>query len=348
MRHILQAVRRQLCSRASRLISAHVRPAQAQDFSNKPIRIIVGLVAGGATDVTARLVAQKLTESLHTNVYVENRPGAAFEPALRELTGAPPDGHTLFMISASVVVTQPFHKDYPFDLAKMTPVDEVSNGPFILVSRKTSPFKNVNDLVAYGKANPGKLTFGSGGGAGSSLYFAAELLRLRSGISIVNVPTRAPAASLNDLLGSHIDAMFDAMPVEVGQVKAGNVVGLAVTSAKRSPALPDVPTMVESGYKDFVVDNYFGLLARAGHAAGDRQEAARRGRQGGGDARTRRPVQEARHGAGRQRAGRVRQADQVRARALDARSSRTPASSRNKPNLARRRPSSGPAQRSNR
>jgi tripartite-type tricarboxylate transporter receptor subunit TctC len=261
MRHILQAARVAVVFAGVTLVSAHVQPAQAQDFSNKPIRIIVGLVAGGATDVTARLIAQKLTESLHTNVYVENRPGAAFEPALRELTAAPPDGHTLFMISASVVVTQPFHKDYPFDLAKMTPVTEVSDGPFILVSRKTLPFKSVNDLVAYGKANPGKLTFGSGGGAGSSLHLAAELLRLRSGITIVNVPYKGAAASLNDLLGSHIDAMFDAMPVEVAQVKAGNVVGLAVTSAERSSALPDVPTMGESGFKDFVVSNYFGLLA---------------------------------------------------------------------------------------
>src|SRR5664279_1970728 len=101
-------------------------PALAQDFSKSPIRIIVGLVAGGATDVTARLVAQKLTESLKTNVYVENKPGAAFEPAYRDLTNPAPDGHTLFMISASVVVTQPFQKDYPFDVRKMTPVTEVS------------------------------------------------------------------------------------------------------------------------------------------------------------------------------------------------------------------------------
>ncbi|HEY5217235.1 MAG TPA: tripartite tricarboxylate transporter substrate binding protein [Pseudolabrys sp.] len=243
------------------LVSLHGRCAQAQDFSNKPIRIIVGLVAGGATDVTARLIAQKLTESLHTNVYVENRPGGAFIPALRELTGAPPDGHTLFMISTSTVVTQPYHKDYPFDLAKMTAVTEVSDGPLIVVARKTLPFKTINDLVDYGKKNPGKLTFGSGGGAGSSLYLAAELLRLQSGITLANVAYKGAAAALNDLLGSHIDAMFDAIPVEVAQVKAGNVIGLAVTGAQRSPALPDVPTMVESGYKDFVVPNYFGLLA---------------------------------------------------------------------------------------
>src|SRR5664279_3357574 len=124
--------------------------AQAQDFSKSPIRIIVGLVAGGATDVTARLVAQKLTESLKTNVYVENKPGAAFEPAYRELTNAAPDGHTLFMISASTVVTQPFQKYYPFDVRKMTPVTEVSGGPFILVARKDLAVKHVNDLVAYG------------------------------------------------------------------------------------------------------------------------------------------------------------------------------------------------------
>jgi tripartite-type tricarboxylate transporter receptor subunit TctC len=264
MKHRLKDANAALVLACIVLVSAQVRPAQAQDFSNKPIRIIVGLVAGGATDVTARLIAQKLTDSLHTNVYVENKPGAAFEPALRELTSAPPDGHTLFMISASVVVTQPFHKDYPFDLAKMTPVTEVSDGPFILVSRKTAPFKTVNDLIAYGKANPGKLTFGSGAGAGSSLSLAAELLRLRSGIAIVNVPYKGAAASLTDLLGSHIDAMFDAMPVEVSQVKGGNVVGLAVTSAKRSDALPDIPTMAEQGYKDFVVNNYFGLLAAPG------------------------------------------------------------------------------------
>jgi tripartite-type tricarboxylate transporter receptor subunit TctC len=246
------------------LVSAQARTALAQDFAKAAIRIIVGLAAGGATDVTARLVAQKLTESLHTNVYVENKPGAAFEPAYRELTSAPPDGHTLFLISASTVVTQPFRKDYPFDVRKMAPVTEVSDGPFIIVARKSLGVKNIGELVAYGKANPGKLTFGSGGGAGSSLSLAAELFRLQAGITIVNVPYKGAADSLNNLLGSHIDAMFDAMPVEVGQVKAGNVAGLAVTSAKRSPALPDVPTMAESGFKDFVVANYFGLLATPG------------------------------------------------------------------------------------
>ncbi|MGA7431724.1 MAG: tripartite tricarboxylate transporter substrate binding protein [Xanthobacteraceae bacterium] len=239
----------------------YARPAAAQDFSDKPIRIIVGLAPGGATDVTARLIALRLTQSLNTNVYVENKPGGAFEPAYHELASAAPDGHTLFMISAAVTVTQPAQKDYPYDIRKMTPVTEVSEGPFILVGRKALNFRNVTDLVDYGKKNPGKLTFGSGGGTGSSLSLAAELLHISAGISIVNVPYKGAAEALNDLLGGRVDAMFDAMPVQVGQVKAGNVSGLAVTSAQRASALPDVPTMVESGFKDYVVSNYFGLLA---------------------------------------------------------------------------------------
>ncbi|MGB7889160.1 MAG: tripartite tricarboxylate transporter substrate binding protein [Xanthobacteraceae bacterium] len=239
----------------------YARPAAAQDFSDKPIRIIVGLAPGGATDVTARLIAQRLTQSLNTNVYVENKPGGAFEPAYHELTSAAPDGHTLFMISAAVTVTQPAQKDYPYDIRKLTPVTEVSEGPFILVGRKALSFRNVTDLVDYGRKNPGELTFGSGGGTGSSLSLAAELLRISAGISIVDVPYKGAAEALNDLLGGRVDAMFDAMPVQVGQVKAGNVSGLAVTSAQRAPALPDVPTMIESGFKDYVVSNYFGLLA---------------------------------------------------------------------------------------
>jgi tripartite-type tricarboxylate transporter receptor subunit TctC len=249
-----------------------VQSAAAQDFSDKPIRIIVGLAPGGATDVTARLIAQRLTQSLNTNVYVENKPGGAFEPAYRELTSAAPDGHTLFMISAAVTVTQPTQKDYPFDIRKMTPVTEVSDGPFILVGRKGLNFKNVTDLVDYGKKNPGKLTFGSGGGTGSSLSLAAELLRISAGISIVNVPYKGAAEALNDLLGGRVDAMFDAMPVQVQQVKAGNVSGLAVTSAERAAALPDVPTMAESGFKDYVVSNYFGLLAPPGAPPGIAQK----------------------------------------------------------------------------
>ncbi len=248
------------CLAATAFILATYPLAAAQDFSGKPIRIIVGLVAGGGTDVTARLVAQKLTESLHTNVYVDNRPGGIFIPATRELIGAAPDGHTLLMISTSNVTTQPLHPDYPVDLRTLTPVTEISSGPLILVARKDLPIKSVAELIAYARQNPGKLTFGSGG-SGSTLHLAAELLRLKAKIDIRHVPYRGAAAALNDLLGAHIDFMFDAMPVMSQQAKAGNVTPLAVTSAQRSPVLPDVPTMHEAGLKDFEVVNYFGLFA---------------------------------------------------------------------------------------
>lgn len=236
-------------------------PTSAQDFSGKPIRIIVGLVAGGATDVMARLIAEKLSAGLHTPAYVDNRPGALFIPAFRELSAAPPDGHTLFMISTSVLVTQPLHPDYPIDIRDMTPVTEVARGPLILVARKDLPIKSVAELIAYDKQSPGSLTFGSGGGTGSSMYLATELLKMKTGIRPVHVPYKGNAATLGDLLGGHIDLMFDAMPVMAAQVKAGTVTPLIVTSAARSATLPNVPTAIEAGVPDFQVDGWFGLLA---------------------------------------------------------------------------------------
>jgi tripartite-type tricarboxylate transporter receptor subunit TctC len=237
------------------------RIADAQDLSSKPIKLIVGLAAGGATDVMARLVAQKMSDSLRTTVFVENRAGGIFIPALRDLTGAPPDGHTLFFISTSALITQPLHPDYPFDLTAMTPVTQVATGPLILVVRKDHPIKTMRDLIDHANANPGKLSFGAGGGTGSSLYLATELLKAKTGIKVTIVPYKGAAPALNDLLGGHIDAMFDAMPVMVTQAKAGKVTPLAVTGTKRSSALPDVPTVMESGVKDYEIAGWFGILA---------------------------------------------------------------------------------------
>jgi tripartite-type tricarboxylate transporter receptor subunit TctC len=245
-------------------VGLHPLPSQAQDFSGRPIRMLVGLAAGGATDVMARIVAQKMSEGLHTPVLVENKAGGNFIPALRDLTGAPADGHTLLFISTSTLITQPLHPDYPFDLTKLTPVCQVATGPLILVVRKDLPIKNIRDLVDYAKQNPGKLSFGAGGGTGSSLYFATELLKSKTGITAATIPYRGAGPALNDLLGGHIDAMFDAMPVMANQVKAGTVTALAVTSTQRSSALPDVPTVMESGVPDYEIAGWFGILAPTG------------------------------------------------------------------------------------
>lgn len=241
--------------------------ATAQKLADKPIRILVPIAAGGATDLTARYVAQKLTDSLKQQAFVENKPGGAYIPILKELTSAAADGHTIMMISTAMAVTQPMYPDYPFDLAKLTPITEVSNGPMILVVRPGLGIKTARELIDYAKANPDKLTFGSGGGTGGTFSVSTELLKLRTGIKVKNLAYRGAALALNDLLGGHIDAMFDAMPVQVEQAQAGKVTPILVTSAKRSSALPDVPTATEAGIADFSVTNYFALLGPPGMPA---------------------------------------------------------------------------------
>ena len=183
------------------LLAALPRPADAQEFpAGKPIRILVGLAAGGATDVMARLVAAKMSENLGTTVFVENKAGGNFIPALRELTSAPADGHTLFFISTSTLITQPLHPEYPFDLTKLTPVTQVATGPLILVVKNGLGIKTLGELIEHAKANPGKLSFGAGGGTGSSLYFATELLKAKTGIKLTIVNYRGAGPALNDLL----------------------------------------------------------------------------------------------------------------------------------------------------
>ena len=246
------------------LLASGPDTASAQELSGRPIRLLVGLAAGGATDVMARLVAQKMSESMRATVLVENKVGGNFIPALRELTGSPPDGHTLYFISTSSLITQPLHPDYPFDLTTLTPVTQVATGPLILVVRNDLPIKSVRDLIDQANKSPGKLSFGAGGGTGSSLYLATELLKAKTGIKLTIVPYKGAGPALNDLLGGHIDGMFDAMPVMVTQAKAGKVTPLAVTSRERSPALPDVPTMMQSGVPEYEISGWFGILAPTG------------------------------------------------------------------------------------
>ena len=221
-------------------------PVAAQDLqASKPIRFIVGLSAGGGTDVTARLIAQKLAINLNIPTLVENKAGGNFIPAGKEVMSAAPDGHTLYFISTSSLITQALFPDYPFDITKFAAVTEVATGPLILVVRNDLGVKTVGELIGLTKKEPGKIRFGMGGGVGSSLGVATELLKARTGINITAVPYRGSAPALNDLLGGHIDAMFDAMPVMAVQAKEGKVTPLAVTGDKRSFVLPDVPTLRE-------------------------------------------------------------------------------------------------------
>jgi len=235
--------------------------AIAQQFdTSKPIRLIVALSPGGGTDVTARLVAQKMSVSMGVNVIVENKTGGNFIPAGREVLTAAPDGHTLYFISTSSVITQTMHSDYPFDITKFSPVTEAATGPLILVVRNDLGVKTFAELLDRMKKEPDKIKFGLGGGVGSSLGMATELLKARTGVKIASVPYRGAADSLNNLLGGHIDAMFDAMPVMAVQAKEGKVTPIAVTGDKRSFLLPNVPTLKEQGL-DFLINGWYGVLA---------------------------------------------------------------------------------------
>ena len=245
------------------LVAAPLRPAEAQDLSAKPIKLIVGVAAGDAADVMARDVAQKMSESLRTTIDVENRPGENFIPALRELTGAAADGHTLLFMSTSTLIAQPLHPDYPFDLTTLTPVTQVATGPVIVAARKSFPVNTLGDVIAYAKANPHRLVFAAGGGTESPAYLAIALLKAKSRIDVALFAYKGGGPALDDLLRSHVDGVLDGLPVIGPRAKAGLLKPLVVTSARRSPALQDVPTVMEAGISDYEIDRWFGILAPA-------------------------------------------------------------------------------------
>jgi tripartite-type tricarboxylate transporter receptor subunit TctC len=243
------------------LVPATLDPAKAQDLSAKPIELIVGLAAGSGTDVTVRLLAQKMSESLRTAIDVESRPGDNFIPALRKLTGAPADGHTLLLMSTSTLIAQPLHPDYPFDLTTLTPVTQVATGPVIVAASKTFPVNTLGNVIAYAKANPHRLVFAAGGGTGSPAHLAIELLKAKTRIDVALFAYKGGGPALDDLLRSHVDGVLDGLPVIGPRAKAGLLMPLVVTSARRSPALPDIPTVMEAGISDYEIDHWFGILA---------------------------------------------------------------------------------------
>jgi tripartite-type tricarboxylate transporter receptor subunit TctC len=243
------------------LVAATLGQADAQDLSGAPIKLIVGVAAGDAADVTARRVAQKMSESLRTAVDVENRPGQSFIGALRELAGAPPDNRTLLFMSTSTLIAQPLHPDYPFDLTALTPITQVATGPVIVAASKSFPVNTLGNVIAYAKTNPHRLVLAAGGGMGSPAYLAIELLKAKTGIDVALLAYEGGGPALDDLLRSHVDGVLDGLPVIGPRAKAGLLMPLAVTSAKRLPALPDVPTVMEAGISDYEIDCWFGILA---------------------------------------------------------------------------------------
>jgi len=238
--------------------------AIAQPYPNRPIKMIVPFAPGGATDIIARTVAQKLSDRMGQPVVVENKPGAGTTVGNAEVAKARPDGYTLLFAPTPFVISQVVYPTLPYDPRKdFAPVSLLATSPFILVTNASITARNVGELVAQAKAKPGALTFCSAGN-GTVPHLAGELFKLRAGVDIVHVPYKGGGPAIVDLVGGQVNMMF-ATPIEVAQhVQSGKLRVLATTSLKRLPAFADVPTLDESGYPGFEVASFFGVLAPAG------------------------------------------------------------------------------------
>jgi len=239
--------------------------AQAQGaYPSKPITIIVPFSAGGTTDILARVIGQGLSRDLGQPVVVDNRAGAGGNIGAQAVARAAPDGYTLVMGTVGThAINASLYAKMPFDPVKdFAPISRVALVPNLLVAHPAQPYKNVKELIAYAKANPGKVTVANSG-VGTSIHLSAELFKHMAGVDIQNVAYRGSAPALNDLIGGHTAVMFDNMPSAIGYVRAGKLRPLAVTTANRSAALPDVPTVAESGVPGFEATSWFGLLAPA-------------------------------------------------------------------------------------
>jgi tripartite-type tricarboxylate transporter receptor subunit TctC len=242
-------------------------PASAQGgaYPGKPIRIVVPFPPGGTTDILARAVGQQLAQAWGQQVIVDNRPGAGGNIGSELVAKSAPDGYTLLMGTVGTHAINPsLYAKMPYDHVKdFTPVILVAGVPNVLVVHPSVPANTVAELIAYGKANPGKLNFASSG-SGTSIHLAGELFKVQTGLQMTHVPYKGSAPAIQDLLGGQVQLMFDNLPSALPQIKAGKLRALGVTSATRAAALPDVPTIAESGLPGFEASSWFGLLAPAG------------------------------------------------------------------------------------
>jgi len=239
--------------------------AHADSYPTKPIRLIVPYPAGGTTDILARLFAMQLGARLKQTVVVENRGGASGAIGSVEVARAAPDGYTLLMASSSTHgINSAVYKKLPYDAVKdFAPVTMVASTPNIIVVNNSVPVKNLQELIALAKAEPGKLNFGSTS-LGGSPHMSAELLKMMTGIDMVHVPYKGAAPMLSDLLGGQIQIGFDNLPSTINFVRTGKVRAIAVTTPQRWPGAPDIPTVAERGLPGYDVSGWFGLLAPAG------------------------------------------------------------------------------------
>jgi tripartite-type tricarboxylate transporter receptor subunit TctC len=241
--------------------------ALPQAYPFKPVRLVVGLAPGGATDIMARTIAPALSEELGQPVVVDNRPGAAGSIGAALVAKAPADGYTLFLASSSFTSNAVLQAGGSYDpLQDFTPITNIASAPFLLVTRVSLPVKTVAELLDYARAHPGKLNFASSG-VGSTAHLTSELLKRSAGIDMTHIVYRGAGPALADVLGGQVDLMFASIVSALPHAKSGKLRALAVTSPRRSAVVPEFPTVAEAGVPDFETTGYFGLLAPARTAA---------------------------------------------------------------------------------
>jgi tripartite-type tricarboxylate transporter receptor subunit TctC len=241
--------------------------AAAQDFPSKPIRLIVPFPAGGPNDIIARVIGQRMSELIKQPVLIDNRGGQGGVLGTDAVAKAPPDGYTIAISSAGALAISPSMEKVAYDTRKdLQPITLVAKVPEMLVVATNVPAKDMNELIALARAQPGKLNFASSG-PGSLPHLAGELLKLTAKIDIVHVPYRGAAPAVNDLLGQQVQMVFLDLPVLLPQVKAGGLRAIAVGAPQRVPTAMEVPTTAEAGMPDLLIENWYGMVAPAGTPA---------------------------------------------------------------------------------
>jgi len=246
------------------LVAGAAAAADTAQFPVKPIRLVVPFGAGSNTDVLARTVAVRMAEHWSQQVVVDNRPGAGGNIGTDLVAKAPPDGYTIVLGAASVLaINQSLYSQMPYDSnTAFAPITNMVKTTNVLIVTPSLPVKSVQDLVAYGKANPGKLTYASAG-AGGTIHLSGELFKSMTGITMEHIAYKSSPLAHIDMIAGQVHAMFDAMPTALPQIKANRLRAIAVTTAKRSPQLPELPTIAEAGVPGFEAAGWFGYAAPA-------------------------------------------------------------------------------------
>ena len=236
--------------------AAYSGHAWARDYPNRPVKLVIGFAPGGPADIVARLVGQFLSEKLGQPFVIENRPGAGTTIATETVAHATPDGYTLLWTTSADEINATLYKKLNYDFVRdITPVASIDLLPLVMEANPAFAPKSVSEFIAYAKANPGKINFATGG-IGSSQHVAGELFNFMTGVKMVHVPYRGAALAVNDVIAGQVQLTFSPIPLSLGYIRGGKLRALAVTSAKRSPALPDVPTVAEfvPGYEAIATD----------------------------------------------------------------------------------------------